>query len=95
VTIWQVRQIWAAFDFKRHRLRTFKTSNDPVFAEKVIDVVGLYLNPPNNAIVLSVDKKTQIQALDRTFFSGATCGMSTEGAKAFLSVCIKISKVTV
>jgi hypothetical protein len=68
VTIWQVRQIWAASDFKRHRLRTFKTSNDPVFAEKVIDVGGLYLNPPNNAIVLSVDKKTQIQALGRTFF---------------------------
>jgi len=49
-----------------HRLRNFKISNDPDFAEKVMDVVGLYLKPPDNAVVLSVDEKTQIQALDRT-----------------------------
>lgn len=66
VTEWQVRQVWAASDLKPHRLKTFKISNDPEFAEKVVDVVGLYLNPPENAMVLSVDEKTQIQALDRT-----------------------------
>lgn len=66
VTTWQVRQIWEAANLKPHRLQTFKISNDPQFAEKVIDVVGLYMNPPDNAIVLSVDEKTQIQALDRT-----------------------------
>lgn len=53
VTRWQVRQIWTAADLKPHRLRTFKISNDPNFAEKVCDVVGLYLNPPDNALVLS------------------------------------------
>ncbi len=65
-TQWQVRQVWAASLLKPHRLKTFKISNDPQFAEKVLDVVGLYLNPPDNAMVLSVDEKTQIQALDRT-----------------------------
>lgn len=63
---WQVAQVWAAADLKPHRLKTFKISNDPHFADKVVDVVGLYLNPPDNALVLSVDEKTQIQALDRT-----------------------------
>ena len=66
MTIWQVQQIWKAAGLKPHVLRTFKISNDPDFAEKVIDVVGLYMNPPDNAMVLSVDEKTQIQALDRT-----------------------------
>lgn len=66
VTQWQVRQVWAAADLKPHRLRSFKISNDPQFAEKVVEVVGLYLDPPDNAVVLSVDEKTQIQALDRT-----------------------------
>jgi len=66
VTAWQVRQIWEAADLKPHRIKSFKISNDPLFAEKVVDVVGLYLNPPDNAVVLSVDEKTQIQALDRT-----------------------------
>jgi transposase len=65
-TRWQVEQIWKAADLRPHRLKTFKISNDPHFAEKVIDVVGLYLDPPDNAMVLSVDEKTQIQALDRT-----------------------------
>jgi len=65
-TTWQVRQIWDAADLKPHRIKTFKISNDPEFAEKVIDIVGLYMNPPSNAVVLSVDEKTQIQALDRT-----------------------------
>ena len=49
-----------------HLLRTFKLSNDPLFAEKVADIVGLYLNPPEHALVLSVDEKSQVQALDRT-----------------------------
>jgi transposase len=66
ITTWQVRKIWEASDLKPHRLKTFKISNDPRFAEKVVDVVGLYMNPPDNAVVLSVDEKTQIQALDRT-----------------------------
>jgi transposase len=66
ITTWQVRQIWQAADLKPHRLQTFKISNDPEFADKVIDVVGLYMDPPDNALVLSVDEKTQIQALDRT-----------------------------
>lgn len=66
VTRWQVAQIWQAADLKPHRIKSFKISNDPKFAEKVVDVVGLYMDPPENAIVLSVDEKTQIQALDRT-----------------------------
>lgn len=66
ITTWQVRQIWRAADLKPHRLRQFKISKDPEFAEKVVDIVGLYMNPPANAAVFSVDEKTQIQALDRT-----------------------------
>ena len=66
VTTWQVRQIWEQADLKPHRLKTFKISNDPQFADKVVDIVGLYLNPPDQAMVLCVDEKTQIQALDRT-----------------------------
>ena len=66
VTEHQVRQVWKAAALKPHRLKTFKISNDPKFAEKVVDVVGLYMDPPSNAMVLSVDEKTQIQALDRT-----------------------------
>ena len=66
VTTWQVRQVWAAADLRPHRLKSFKLSRDPHFAEKVVDVVGLYMNPPEQALVLSVDEKTQIQALDRT-----------------------------
>lgn len=62
----QVTEIWAAAGLKPHRVKNFKISNDPDFAEKVVDVVGLYMNPPENALVLSVDEKTQIQALDRT-----------------------------
>lgn len=61
-----VRRIWRAHGLKPHLSRTFKVSNDPQFAEKLADIVGLYLNPPEHAIVLSVDEKSQIQALDRT-----------------------------
>lgn len=66
VTTWQVRQVWGAANLKPHRVKTFKLSRDPRFAEKVVEVVGLYVKPPTNALVLSVDEKTQIQALDRT-----------------------------
>ena len=61
-----VQAIWKAHELKPHLVATFKLSNDPRFAEKVEDVVGLYVNPPEHAIVLSVDEKSQIQALDRT-----------------------------
>ena len=66
ITVHQVREIWRGADLKPHRIESFKISNDPHFAQKVVDVVGLYMNPPENAVVLSVDEKTQIQALDRT-----------------------------
>ncbi len=61
-----VRRIWRAHGLKPHRVESFKISNDPHFAEKLEDIVGLYLNPPQHALVLSVDEKSQIQALDRT-----------------------------
>jgi transposase len=62
----KVHQIWHATGLAPHRLRRFKLSTDPAFAAKVEDVVGLYVAPPKHAIVLSVDEKSQIQALDRT-----------------------------
>src|ERR1700678_483417 len=61
-----VQKIWAARGLKPHLVETFKLSKDPRFEEKLADVVGLYLNPPERAIVLSMDEKSQIQALDRT-----------------------------
>ena len=61
-----VRRIWQAHGLKPHLSRTFKLSNDKNFAEKLEEVVGLYLNPPEHALVLSCDEKSQIQALDRT-----------------------------
>ena len=61
-----VSRIWRAFALQPHRTETFKLSADPLFIEKVRDIVGLYLNPPDRALVLSVDEKSQIQALDRT-----------------------------
>lgn len=61
-----VRRIWHAFGLQPHRQRHFQLSGDPFFVEKVRDIVGLYLNPPDKAIVLCVDEKSQIQALDRT-----------------------------
>ena len=62
----QVQRIWAARGLKPHRVETFKLSTDPHFEEKLIDVVGLYLNPPEQAIVLCMDEKSSIQALDHT-----------------------------
>jgi transposase len=61
-----VRRIWRNHGLKPHRVESFKISNDPEFAEKLQDIVGLYLNPPEHALVLCVDEKSQIQALDRT-----------------------------
>jgi len=61
-----VRRIWKAHGLKPHRIRSFKLSNDKHFIEKLDDIVGLYLNPPEHALVLSCDEKSQIQALDRT-----------------------------
>jgi transposase len=61
-----IRRIWQAHNLKPHLTETFKLSRDPKFLEKLTDVVGLYLNPPEHAIVLCVDEKSQIQALDRT-----------------------------
>lgn len=61
-----ISRVWRAFALQPHRVETFKLSADPFFVEKVRDVVGLYLNPPEHALVLCVDEKSQIQALDRT-----------------------------
>lgn len=61
-----VSRIWRAFGLQPHRVETFKLSKDPLFIEKVRDIVGLYLDPPDRALVLCVDEKSQIQALDRT-----------------------------
>jgi hypothetical protein len=66
VSLRTVQRIWEAHRLQPHRLRTFKKSNDPAFAEKVEDVVGLYMAPPCHAVVRSIDEKSQIQALDRT-----------------------------
>jgi len=61
-----ISRIWRAFSLQPHRCETFKLSNDPLFVDKVRDIVGLYLDPPDKALVLCVDEKSQIQALDRT-----------------------------
>ena len=61
-----IGRIWRAFELKPHRAETFKLSNDPLFVDKVFDVVGLYLNPPEAAVVLCVDEKSQVQALARS-----------------------------
>lgn len=66
VSLRSVQRIWDAHHLQPHRLRTFKRSNDPAFAEKVEDIVGLYMDPPMHTVVLSIDEKSQIQALDRT-----------------------------
>jgi len=66
VSYFFIKKVWHAHNLKPHLVKTFKLSNDPHFVEKLKDVVGLYLNPPEHALVFSVDEKTQIQALDRT-----------------------------
>jgi len=66
ISLRAVQRIWETHHLQPHRIRTFKRSNDPAFVEKVIDIVGLYISPPAHAVVLSIDEKSQIQALDRT-----------------------------
>ena len=66
LSVTTVGRVWRAFGLQPHRAETFKLSTDPVFAEKVCDIVGLYLSPPDRALVLCVDEKGQVQALDRT-----------------------------
>ena len=66
ISVSSVQRIWRAHGLQPHRVRQFKLSNDPHFAAKLRDIVGLYIDPPAHAIVLSVDEKSQIQALDRT-----------------------------
>jgi len=66
VSLRTVQRIWQAHKLQPHRLRTFKRSNDPNFVAKLEDIVGLYMTPPAHALVLSIDEKSQIQALDRT-----------------------------
>jgi hypothetical protein len=65
VSLRSVQRIWAAHGLQPHRVRRFKLSTDPAFAAKLRDVVGLYLDPPAHSLVLSVDEKSRIQALDR------------------------------
>jgi transposase len=82
-----VHRVWTAHGLQPHRVRTFKLSNDPDFAKKVVDVVGLYLNPPEHALVFSVDEKSQIQALDRTQpglpIKRGRCGTMTHDYKRY------------
>ena len=66
ISLRSVQRIWDAHQLQPHRVRSFKRSRDPRFAEKMADVVGLYLDPPAQAVVLSIDETSQIQALDRT-----------------------------
>ena len=66
ISLRSVQRIWQGHRLQPHRIRTFKRSNDPAFAEKVEDIVGRYMDPPSHAVVLSIDEKSQIQALDRT-----------------------------
>jgi transposase len=66
VSVSSVQRVWRCHGLQPHRLRLFKLSNDPAFADKIRDVVGLYVDPPAHAVVLSVDEKSQIQALDRS-----------------------------
>lgn len=66
ISLTTVQRIWAAHKLQPHRVRTFKRSRDPEFAAKLADIIGLYMDPPTQAVVLSIDEKSQIQALDRT-----------------------------
>jgi transposase len=80
-----VRRIWQRHNLQPHRVKTFKLSRDPRFVDKLVDIVGLYLNPPDQALVLCVDEKSQIQALDRTQpglpIKPGRCGTTTHDYK--------------
>jgi hypothetical protein len=73
-----VARIWRDHELKPWQVKTFKVSNDPHFEEKLVDVVGLYMDPPKRAVVFSFDEKTQVQALDRT----PTCWLSSRRSTA-------------
>ncbi len=66
VSLRAIQRLWEAHRLQPHRIRTFERSSDPKFAEKAEDVAGLYMDPPAHAVVVSIDEKSQIQALDRT-----------------------------
>ena len=87
-----VARIWDAHGLKPHRLKTFKLSKDPRFVEKLTDVVGVYLNPPDKALVLCVDEKSQVQALDRTQpglpMKKGRCGTMTHDYKRHGTTCL-------
>ena len=87
-----VARIWDAHGLKPHRLKTFKLSKDPRFVEKLTDVVGLYLNPPDKALVLCVDEKSPVQALDRTQpglpMKKGRCGTMTHDYKRNGTTCL-------
>lgn len=85
ISVSSVQRIWRRHGLRPHRVRQFKLSNDPHFAAKLKDIVGLYVNPPDHALVLSVDEKSQIQALDRTQpglpLKNGRCGTMTHDYK--------------
>jgi len=87
-----VQRIWDAYGLQPHRVETFKLSKDPRFVEKLTDVVGVYLNPPDKAVVLCVDEKSQIQALDRTQpglpMKKGRCGTMTHDYKRNGTTCL-------
>ena len=83
-----IRRIWAAFSVQPHRSKTFKLSSDPLFVDKVRDIIGLYLSPPDRALVLCVDEKSQIQALDRSqpvlpMLPGMPCRRTADRLQSF------------
>jgi transposase len=87
-----VARVWEAYGLQPHRIKTFKLSKDKQFVEKLTDVVGLYLNPPDKALVLCVDEKSQIQALDRTQpglpMKKGRCGTMTHDYKRHGTTCL-------
>jgi len=87
ISLSSVQRIWAAHKLQPHRVRSFKRSRDPAFAAKLTDIVGLYLDPPAHAVVLSIDEKSQIQALDRTQpglpLKPGRCGTMTHDYKRY------------
>ena len=88
ISVSSVQRIWRAHGLRPHLVRRFKLSNDPQFAAKLKEVVGLYVNPPDRAIVLSVDEKSQIQALDRT-----QPGLPMKKGRAFAALNVLDGKV--
>ena len=94
VSLRSVQRIWQAHQLQPHRVRSFKRSRDPQFAEKMTGIVGLYLDPPAHAVVLSIDEKSQIQALDRTQpglpLKPGRCGTMTHDYKRHGTTCSRL-----